>query len=146
MTPNTVSVVDSDYHVRMLIEACCVNNVDIVKRILNFRVNINSQSESYSRPTLLHCASGTCSIEVMKVLLENGANTEIYSLECVTALYCAVLYAVNCENHIKAVKLLLDYDANPIAYQNDDISLLELSINMSMIVISKLLLNSTLYV
>jgi len=76
------------------------NNLEEVIRIININPSfIDKQDETGNTP--LHLAADDSKTEILKFLLDKGANTEIKNNDGITPIFSAVK-----QNHIEAVKLL----------------------------------------
>lgn len=82
-------------------------DVTIVKMLVKYIKNINARTNAGS--TALHYACNFQQLEIVKILLENGASQDIAEFEY--DLY-PIFYAV-VQNNIEITKLLVNYGANP---------------------------------
>ena len=91
-----------------LITACQYGHINIIRQLLLYGANINSQCNNEN--TSLIIASRYEKIEVVKYLLKNNANVNIQNKCGYTALMIASTSYSNLNE--KIIKLLLDYGAN----------------------------------
>ncbi len=91
---------------------------ELVKKIIKY-VNINYQSSDMMGATALYMAVQNNHIEIVKILLDHGADTEIKTYSGVTTLHRAVQ-----DNNIEILKMLLQYGANPNVINNKGLSAL----------------------
>ena len=93
-------------------------NIDVVQRLLDEGVNLNPQKTIFNFwkkiELPLNLAIGTQCIELVKLLLEHGADVECYDY-----LGAPLQFACYCDS-IKIVKLLLEYNADVDFYVKTD--------------------------
>jgi len=101
-----------------IVKACYLGDLDYVRNYISSGKNINVV---YKRETPLISAVEQNQVEVVKLLLENGADTSLRSIKSQPALHCAVYTAVyetygtkdkNREPPTEILQLLLDYGAD----------------------------------
>jgi len=101
---------DLEYHEKRnswtpLIIAASWGYIDIVNKLIEHKADLNSQGQNGDTAMYVACET---KYDVIKLLLENGADPNISTKLGSTALMTAAFY-----NKPKTVKLLLDYGANP---------------------------------
>lgn len=97
---------------KALISAVAKNDLDAAKKLIEEKADINFLGEKGYSP--LHGASINGFDKMVKLLLENKADTELKSLDGgFTALHFAAV-----EGHIDTVKILLEAGANPNSKDN----------------------------
>ena len=92
-------------------------NLDLVNHYLNQGADINYRSDNFSSATALYMAVQEGHYNIVKLLLENAADTEIAANNGVTPLHRAAQ-----DNSLDILKLLLEYRANPNVKNNRGIS------------------------
>jgi ankyrin repeat protein len=82
-------------------------NLEAITNLLLAGEKVNAYLDPMVGWTMLAAASHECSTEIVRLLLESGANTESVDLEGNTALILATI-----QGHIEVVELLLQYGAD----------------------------------
>ncbi len=103
-----------------LILACYKGNSEIAKFLIEKKSNIDYVSDE---GTALMAAIVRRKNELVKLLLENGANPNLSNLQKTTAL----MYAVQFKN-IESVKLLLQYKADKTIVNKDQKTAFEIAV------------------
>lgn len=106
-------------------------NKDIVQLLLNFNADINAVSHSkieyIPSNTALHAAiAGTRNLEVIELLLNNQANTNIFDSNGHTAIHTAVFH----DDNIELINLLIKHGASVQAKAEGGKTALELAIEL----------------
>lgn len=83
----------------------CRADISVLSRLLELKTNVNSRSNNGGTALMLACFIGK--FEVVRVLLSNGADTEVSNVKNQTALDIANHYS-----HHRIAKLLLDHKQN----------------------------------
>ncbi|WP_078544924.1 ankyrin repeat domain-containing protein [Litchfieldia alkalitelluris] len=104
-------------------------NADVVKVLIDYGANINAISHSkisyIPSNTALHAAiAGERNIEVIKLLLTNGADTTIFDSNGHTALHSAAFH----DDNVEVLKLLLNHGVEVNAKLDDGVTALELAV------------------
>lgn len=103
-----------------LIQACQHNNKDEIKRLLSYNLNINA--EDHEGNTALHWSVMAGSIEIIILLLVNGADINVLNKMAQTPLYWAVV-----KGDKKVVELLLDKGADILIRDKSGATTLEIA-------------------
>ena len=88
----------------LLMPAVTNENIFIIEHLINNNIDINSQDPHGWTP-IMEAVDGH--LEIVKLLLERGANVNEKDIFCFTPLFCASI-----NNHLEIVKVLLEYGAN----------------------------------
>ncbi|KAF4528779.1 hypothetical protein B566_EDAN017111 [Ephemera danica] len=91
----------------LFIETCRKGDTELAKKMLDEGIDVDTKSGSWMGHTALHWASKNGDIDMIKLLLDHGAQMEIRSEEEVDALQYATF-----GGHIDAIELLLDRGAD----------------------------------
>jgi ankyrin repeat protein len=83
------------------------NKVVLLKCLVTLGINVNIQHECYGNNTALHTAAINGSVEVFKLLLDNGADVTIKNSFNTTILHCAVL-----SGNLEIINLILENRVN----------------------------------
>ena len=97
-------------------QAIMDGDVETVKRFIEEGRDVNTIVEGDSFP--IQIAAYSVQFEMVKLLLENGADPNAHAGKCFTPL----LYAARSEKSIEIVKILLEYGADPTAEKRDKYS------------------------
>lgn len=97
--------ISNDRDDSVLILAIMNEYIDMIKLIINYISDIND-NYNYDFMSPLHLACDIGNIEIVQLLLENGADTDILDNDFMTPLH----YASN-RNHFKIIKKLIKYKA-----------------------------------
>lgn len=97
--------ISNDRDDSILILAIMNEYIDMIKLIINYISDIND-NYNYDFMSPLHLACDIGNIEIVQLLLENGADTDILDNDFMTPLH----YASN-RNHFKTIKLLIKHKA-----------------------------------
>ncbi len=92
-----------------LLGAVLKGDIDKIKNLINKGANVNDRPDTfpYIERTPLHFAAKTGNLEIIEILLDNGADVNIRSFEGTTPVYNAVKHG-----HNEAIKLLYRHGAN----------------------------------
>jgi len=109
--------------------AAHLGNIDFVKTLLDFHADINAVSHSkvtyIPSNTALHAAiAGSRNFEVIELLLENGAETNIFDSNGHTALHTAAFH----NDNTQLINLLIKHGASVDAKINGGKTAMELAI------------------
>lgn len=97
--------ISNDRDDSILILAIMNEYIDMIKLIINYISDIND-NYNYDFMSPLHLACDIGNIEIVQLLLENGADTDVLDNNFMTPLH----YAAN-RNHFKIIKKLIKYKA-----------------------------------
>jgi hypothetical protein len=94
--------------------ATCLGSPELVKFLLSRGADVNLQdSESHGSSSALHYASGGADTNVMKVLLDHGANAEGWNPDDTSPLLNVLWNKKSVEmKHRVAIKLLIEHQAD----------------------------------
>ena len=95
-----------------LLQAIYDDDMVEVRRLLTIGVNVDERYEN--RDTALHCASAKGRVEVIKLLVEHGADKEAKDADGATPLHLAAF-----NGHVEAIKLLVQLGLNKEAKTAD---------------------------
>ena len=108
--------------------------VQVVKKLVDRKINVNTPTPNYRMRTSLHYASMYGHLEVANLLLLNGANVNCEDNTKMTPLYYA-----SANGHFEMVELLLNYNANINCQNKDKVTPLHSAAHYGHLEVAKLL-------